>query len=157
LPTYDYKCKGCDRRFEVFHGMGEEIVVVCQHCGNTAKKVPSIPNLGKGATALGRRLRDTHRADVEMRTDLKETYGVEKVYADGGRGLSEVYNDVKGAGSYVKERMAQEAEKNNAWRDGLRKERQRTAPQRIPKRQAEAAERSKAKMAKARAISLSSG
>jgi putative FmdB family regulatory protein len=157
LPTYDYKCRGCDRTFEMFHGMDDEIVVVCPHCGNTAKKIPSLPRLGKGSTLTGLRMRDVGRADTDRKAELREEYGVEKVRADGGRSLSEVYNDVKSAGSYVKERMAQEAAKNAAWREGLRKERQRVSPKAIQKRKDEVAERFAARKARERAISLSSG
>ncbi|MEW5700816.1 MAG: zinc ribbon domain-containing protein [Candidatus Zixiibacteriota bacterium] len=36
MPTYDYKCRDCDHRFEAFQSMTEAPVSVCPHCGGNA-------------------------------------------------------------------------------------------------------------------------
>jgi len=32
MPTYDYKCKDCDHKFEKFHSMSTKLTV-CPECG----------------------------------------------------------------------------------------------------------------------------
>jgi len=33
MPTYDYKCRTCDHRFEAFQSIMEPPVTICPHCG----------------------------------------------------------------------------------------------------------------------------
>jgi len=154
MPAYDYRCRGCGDVVEVVHGMTESPAVGCA-CGALMARMPSCPNIGRGRTLLGGRLKDRGTVRDHMREVLREDHGVHNVHASPGRTLDEVYNDVRDAGSFVKERMAQESERNAAKLAARRKERHRTAPQRIPGRVREVAERARRKKAEGRAVRVS--
>jgi putative FmdB family regulatory protein len=34
MPTYDYKCRACDHRFEAFQSITEDPIEKCPRCGN---------------------------------------------------------------------------------------------------------------------------
>ena len=40
MPTYDYRCKKCKHRFEVFHGIKDESPRRCPRCRGRAVRVP---------------------------------------------------------------------------------------------------------------------
>ena len=40
MPTYDYRCRSCGHRFELFHGIKDEGVKRCPRCKGRAKRVP---------------------------------------------------------------------------------------------------------------------
>ena len=42
MPTYDYECRKCGHRFEVFHGMSDETQRRCPKCRSKAQRVPSV-------------------------------------------------------------------------------------------------------------------
>ena len=44
MPTYEYECTDCGRRFEIFHGMTEEPRTECEVCKGRLKKL-----IGPGA------------------------------------------------------------------------------------------------------------
>lgn len=39
MPTYDYKCLICDKRYEHFHKMTENPIYNCPECGSELKKM----------------------------------------------------------------------------------------------------------------------
>jgi putative FmdB family regulatory protein len=39
MPTYDYECKACQNRFEVFQNMSDPPVSRCPKCGKGAKRL----------------------------------------------------------------------------------------------------------------------
>ena len=41
MPTYDYRCTKCGRRFEVFHGIKDETPRRCPRCKGRAVRVPA--------------------------------------------------------------------------------------------------------------------
>lgn len=41
MPTYEYECESCSKRFEVFQKMSDEPIKQCPDCGNTVRKVLS--------------------------------------------------------------------------------------------------------------------
>lgn len=41
MPTYDYECRTCGFRFEVFHNMSDESRHACPECGGESKRVPA--------------------------------------------------------------------------------------------------------------------
>ncbi len=48
MPTYDYKCKACDHRWELVQPMAASPVKACPHCGKrTAERL-----IGMGAAVL---------------------------------------------------------------------------------------------------------
>lgn len=42
MPTYDYKCKNCEKVFETFHGISENPQIFCPSCGSQARKIVSL-------------------------------------------------------------------------------------------------------------------
>lgn len=47
MPTYDYKCLKCDKRFEVFQSMNDEVLKNCPDCNGEVKRL-----IGSGAGAI---------------------------------------------------------------------------------------------------------
>jgi putative FmdB family regulatory protein len=39
VPTYEYMCADCKRRFDVFQSFSEESLTTCEVCGGSLKKV----------------------------------------------------------------------------------------------------------------------
>lgn len=39
MPTYEYKCVVCDKKFEYFHKMSENPVINCPECGLEMKRL----------------------------------------------------------------------------------------------------------------------
>jgi putative FmdB family regulatory protein len=55
MPVYDYQCKECDKKYDVFH-KGQEIKedVVCPSCGSLHhKKLMSVPIVSIGTISSG--------------------------------------------------------------------------------------------------------
>ncbi len=44
MPTYDYKCKKCERLFEVVQSMNDKPLTKCEECGGVLKRL-----IGAGA------------------------------------------------------------------------------------------------------------
>lgn len=47
MPTYEYKCLSCERRFEVFQSMSDRPLTECSECRGPVKRL-----IGKGAGLL---------------------------------------------------------------------------------------------------------
>jgi putative FmdB family regulatory protein len=39
MPTYEYQCKGCNHRFEIWQKMTDEPLTVCPQCGGTIRRI----------------------------------------------------------------------------------------------------------------------
>ena len=39
MPTYDYKCKKCDNRFEKLQSLNDKVLKECQKCGGELVRV----------------------------------------------------------------------------------------------------------------------
>jgi putative FmdB family regulatory protein len=39
MPTYDYQCKSCHHKFEVFHSIKDEPVKKCPRCGKGVRRL----------------------------------------------------------------------------------------------------------------------
>lgn len=39
MPTYEYQCKSCDHRFEIWQKMTDEPLTVCPECNGTIRRV----------------------------------------------------------------------------------------------------------------------
>jgi putative FmdB family regulatory protein len=39
MPTYEYQCKGCSHRFEIWQKMADEPLTICPKCGGTIRRV----------------------------------------------------------------------------------------------------------------------
>lgn len=44
MPTYEYRCAGCGREFEVFQSMKDKPLTTCEECGGALKRL-----IGTGA------------------------------------------------------------------------------------------------------------
>tara|TARA_R110001583_G_scaffold2257_13_gene16705 strand:+ start:3148 stop:3390 length:243 start_codon:yes stop_codon:yes gene_type:complete len=78
MPKYNYKCSGCDREFDLYHSMFEN-VEECILCG--AEKVVKIPSLSfsvsktNGAGKLVKEfIEDAKQSVKEEKKKLKEEY-----------------------------------------------------------------------------------
>ncbi len=47
MPTYDYKCKSCGNRFELFQKMTDEPITECRNCGGKVIRL-----IGAGLTPI---------------------------------------------------------------------------------------------------------
>lgn len=47
MPTYDYKCLKCNKRFEIFQSMKDEVIKNCPDCNGEVKRL-----IGSGAGAI---------------------------------------------------------------------------------------------------------
>ena len=47
MPTYEYKCKKCSHRFEIFQSMKDEPLKICPDCKGELKRL-----IGSGAGAI---------------------------------------------------------------------------------------------------------
>ena len=43
MPTYEYQCTRCQRRFESFHAMSAAPVRTCERCGGKVKRLIAAP------------------------------------------------------------------------------------------------------------------
>ena len=41
MPTYEYKCSICNKKFDIFHGIMEDSIKKCPECGNSVKRLIS--------------------------------------------------------------------------------------------------------------------
>jgi len=41
MPTYEYECKKCSHRFEVFQSMSDEPIKKCPECGKEVRRLVS--------------------------------------------------------------------------------------------------------------------
>jgi putative FmdB family regulatory protein len=51
MPTYEYACKGCGHRFDVWQSMSDDALTICPECGGELRKVfapPAISFKGSG-------------------------------------------------------------------------------------------------------------
>src|SRR6187200_3520303 len=39
MPTYEYRCKSCDHRFDVVQSFTDDAITECPECGGVVKKV----------------------------------------------------------------------------------------------------------------------
>jgi len=87
MPTYDYECTDCGRRFEIFHGMTEEPRTECEVCKGRLKKL-----IGPGAGIIfkgsGFYCTD-YRSDDYKQKASKESGGNKKSSSNDGNSKSE--------------------------------------------------------------------
>ena len=39
MPTYEYRCSDCGHQFEIYRGIDEDPLTVCERCGGRLRKV----------------------------------------------------------------------------------------------------------------------
>ena len=67
MPTYDYECGKCGKRFEKFHKMSDKPVAVCPKCGGKAERLISA---GSGVIFKGSGFYET---DYKRKKDGKKS------------------------------------------------------------------------------------
>ena len=92
MPTYEYACKGCGHRFDVWQSMSDDPLTICPECGGELRKVfapPAISFKGSGfyATDHGKKAKPSE-TDGPKKDGAKKD-GAKKDAADsGGSGTS---------------------------------------------------------------------
>jgi putative FmdB family regulatory protein len=157
MATYNYGCKDCDSTFEVTHPMAEKPIVLCPSCKshNTSKRPSLVGLVVKSPRSLGQyRAFDQIQRDAQMRAELRQDLGIEKISPLQNSTMKEVYTDAKAQASYIKESMAAQAERKAAENKIKQREWTRKALLRTPQRAAEKKERRAAEEQKKRAIRI---
>jgi len=152
MPNYDYRCTACDGEREVNHSISEKPQLKCEECGKDMKKMISACHFKLRETLATNHFINEAKKETDMRSDLRENYGVEKINPIGKNDIKSVYNDVKSQGDCVRERMQESKEKEDSKIAKKQKEWKKGAAKRAPGRSRELAERKAAQAAKDRKI-----
>jgi predicted nucleic acid-binding Zn ribbon protein len=152
MSKYDYRCAICLATREVEHGMSESPLVEC--CGKPMKKIISRCNVIIRNSFALRSFQDSTNREKDMRAELKENYGVHNFTPLGGVKTEEVLRDARGSGTYIKDQMALERQKNEERRRAKLKEWTPKAQKRANKRREEMRERKAAEAAEKRKITI---
>ena len=72
MPTYEYECRKCGHRFELFHGIKDETPKRCPRCKGRAVRVPSA---GAGILFKGSGFYITDYRSQDYRKQAKEEKG----------------------------------------------------------------------------------
>jgi len=153
MARYDYRCAFCSLSREVSHSMDESPTVVCE-CGKPMRKVITRCNVIVRNTLANVSRQDSARREADMKTELREGYGIHNITPFKGVTTADVLRDVKGSGTYVHDQMAHENQKQEARRQAKLKEWKPKAQKRAPQRREEMRERKAAEAAQKRKISL---
>jgi putative FmdB family regulatory protein len=156
MPNYDYKCIECECEKEVNHSISDSPQLKCDDCGGDMKKIISACHFSLRETLARNHFINEAKKDSDIRSDLQENYGIEKINPVGKNDLKSVYNDVKEQGSFVREQMQASKEKEEKRIAKKQKEWKKGAAKRAPGRSRELAERKAAQAAKDRKIIASS-
>ncbi|GHU40600.1 FmdB family transcriptional regulator [Spirochaetia bacterium] len=65
MPTYEYECKKCNLRFEVFQSMSDKLVDKCPECGHEVRR---LINGGAGVIYKGAGFYSTEKASAAADT-----------------------------------------------------------------------------------------
>jgi putative FmdB family regulatory protein len=68
MPTYEYACRDCGHRFDVWQSMSDDPLTICPECGGELRKVfapPAITFKGSGfyATDHGKQAKPSEKAE----------------------------------------------------------------------------------------------
>jgi len=81
MPTYEYECKKCSHRFEVFQSMSDEPVKKCPECGKQVRRLVS-GGVGVIFKGSGFYVTDKDKAAVSKGGGVSKKDDVPKVDAD---------------------------------------------------------------------------
>jgi predicted nucleic acid-binding Zn ribbon protein len=133
--------------------MNESPEIKCA-CGRLMRKVVSRCNVIVHNTRKNLSQRDSVRRETDLKTELREDYGIHNITPFHGATTADVLRDVKGSGTYVKDQMACEKQKHEERRNAKLKEWKPKAQKRASKRRAEMKEHKDAEAAQKRKINL---
>jgi len=116
MPTYEYKCKGCEVIQERIHGMKERPTVTCKSCGSDdTRKVMQPTSFSVKNTIAKNKFTNNAKKRHEMKMDLQHNYNVhEAIPVDASETEESIYSYVKKNGSMVKDKMEAERESGEA-------------------------------------------
>jgi hypothetical protein len=133
--------------------MNEKPVLTCPSCSSKkVHKMPSLCGIVVKSSVRTQKVFDSMRRESEMRSDLKENFGIEKVAPFAGQSLRDVYEDIKNRGSAVKEEMQATTEQSAKKKKEKRREWTRKANKRATSRRIEMAKRKAAEESAKRRI-----
>jgi putative FmdB family regulatory protein len=78
MPTYDYECEKCAKKFEVTRGFNEQSNVVCPKCKGKARRVYSAPPLifkGSGFYVTDHRKKESSEGGEASKPEPKKAGG----------------------------------------------------------------------------------
>jgi putative FmdB family regulatory protein len=96
MPTYEYACKGCGHRFDVWQSMSDDALTICPECGGELRKVfapPAISFKGSGfyATDHGKKAKPSESDGAKMdgaKDGAKKDGAGKEAASSGGSGTS---------------------------------------------------------------------
>lgn len=135
MPLYEYECSNCGNVITDLHGINDVPELKCDYCScEKFTRLMSTCNFKMGRTEAQRRWLKKAKVQKDMKADLKENYGVEKIKPIANKSFEQIYDNVKQAGSSVKESMQQSREENQRRTKAKQKEWMKGALKRTPKR-----------------------
>jgi len=90
MPRYEYKCKSCDRNFEVVHGIDDN-VETCESCGGEVRRIfhpVGIVFKGSGFYATDAK-KPSNKPSEPLETDGKEKAKEDKIGGNGDKKKNE--------------------------------------------------------------------
>jgi hypothetical protein len=133
--------------------MKDSPVITCS-CGESMSKLIRACNFSIGGGLAKERVLDQMKKEGDIRADLKVHHGIENFTPLGGNTIEDVYRDVKGNGSMVKDQFAEEKYRNEKKKNEKVKDWKQKAQKRASKRREEMRVRKESEAAQKRAISL---
>jgi hypothetical protein len=133
--------------------MNERPEVVCE-CGAQMKKGISRCNIISRNSSMNRMVGDAFRQENDMRAELRDDYGIEKFSPFGVTTTAAILRDVRASGTYVKDQMACEKQKQEEKRAAKLREWRPKAQRRASGRRAEMRDRKEAEASAKRRITI---
>lgn len=156
MPIYEYGCNFCGVKTEILHGMNDTPELRCTCGSGDITKLMSACGFKMRDTHAINQARDTKKSDSDMKQELKEDHLVHNFTPIGKNGVSDVHQDVKSQGSFVRDKMQEEVEKNSNKTKAKQNEWMKKAMKRAPERSREIVKRKKKKESEGRKITVTS-
>lgn len=155
MPFYSFECERCGHKFEVSHSMNETPEIKCPDCNskNVCRDYSTCAIIVK-SNHSEKFVRDHVKRQDEIKTELREDFGVHSFSPIRKCGLEDVYRDVKKSGTMIKDQMQETAELNASRVRKKQKEWRKEALKRTPARAKEKIERNAKESAKKNKICL---
>lgn len=143
MPRYDYRCKDCSYEFEAIQSLDEDKLIECPKCqGMLIRLFGVIPIRGTSATT--NRIRSDKNSQSQLSEARKyelEEMGVRSAVAMKGQTEDQAHDQLKRAGSFIKDEMQKSKERKRndrekqqkAWRERSVKQSQKNNPKNATK------------------------
>ena len=124
MPTYDYECAACRRRFEVVHGVHAEGPTSCPLCGEgPVRKVITAANVHYKGSGWAKKERRTTAA-----SGASKSGGDGSSSDDGSKSDAAASSDADGSGSAPKKSDSGPSESAGSSRSGTSKKTEKPTP-----------------------------